>query len=495
MQLEHPSLENFDSQLRAVHYTLFNHGLDALREHGLIRADREIASVLKSNKSAQRRFLRGCHYGFDAAQRAIGKLVIGYERKKRVLQEEIKTYRRARDSESVIQPEAVHECLERRQLVLRRLLDSILIQLLGEESWILRRTQVSDDINKIDPEVVDNTLNTACELNRQDRLCFHLVSDLTTSIQVGDLVKVYRESNPPRWEIIELKQGKVNDFLKSIVATTQQQTSEEVDRISSTHGMKTGEQLRRMFRQKEREKQVESFRTLDKGVDPKTKQTIHLHPEVVKTQDYTFDLRNACLHASEKGIAHFEVDGCCRVLVVDEKTHALLGPFGLAHAFYHLQHASAECVLISEMRKKEMDAVSKIWPCIDLLRANLLAMWPPPVFMWHMPSDMIFDIVAGRLILYAQIDFDKLFQAANKMGIEPEWVKDLKSPELAAHTPIIPGSPRSRAVRIKMPATTGEAECDLLSGFFARAVLEFMRPSQLLDLMVKQLSMVANITQ
>lgn len=79
MILEHPALERFDPLLDHVVDTAHTSGLQALAKVGLTLQD------IKSSPSAHRRFLRGCHYGFDLAQRHVTTAVIDLEGKAKSL--------------------------------------------------------------------------------------------------------------------------------------------------------------------------------------------------------------------------------------------------------------------------------------------------------------------------------------------------------------------------------------------------------------------------
>lgn len=52
---------------------------------------------IKHNAAAQRRFLRGCHYGYDLAQRQVAQEVITLELQAREADERLRGLRRAHD--------------------------------------------------------------------------------------------------------------------------------------------------------------------------------------------------------------------------------------------------------------------------------------------------------------------------------------------------------------------------------------------------------------
>lgn len=486
MQLEHSLLEPFEPILEDIHWDVFNACIDSLKEQGLLRRDRELQDVLTRSSAIRRRFFRGCHCGFDRAQRKIGGLVIKYELRCVELRRELKQHRREKAKNVKQKCLELLACLGSRQVVLRRLVDSILHHVVHMEPWILRRTQTSDSIHPIDPVVLERTLRIATDRNRENRQCIHIVSDLTTAIQIGDLVKYCLDVKPPRWEIIELKEGSVNDALQAVIANRAEGISaSQLAKTEKNFGAKGASQLHRMLRQKKREAEIENFRLRDTGIDPKTGETISLNPKEVKVSDYFEALRDACSTAKAKGESAFTVSRCLRVLVLSDTRYEKRGRWGVAHVLYHLQQGREQCALNSrETVASEMEAITTMWGVVDLLDANLYSQWPQPVFMWPMPREMVFDIVMGRLKIFAQFDFDELFARARERGIELEWIEQRDEHPTMRHSPPISNLRKSRGIRATMPAISSHAKMELMQGFFLRIFLEFMSPDQLLNLIV-----------
>lgn len=484
MNLDHPSLAPFEPILLDLHHYAFHAGIDALQERGLLRVDSELPSVLRNNPSAVRRFFRGCHYGFDLTQRKVGKLVIEQEILARDHRLKLKQARRDRDATQITGIIEILQCISNRQLMLRRLIDSILWQMVSQEPWLLRRTLISESIAPVDPAVLERTLTTAGERNREDRRCIHIVSDLTTAVQIGDLIRLCIDSNPRRWEIIELKEGRVNDALLGLIGQDAGSAeSIDVEKIEETLGPKGVSQVRRMLRQKEREKAIENFRTIDKGIDPLTKEIIELSPDPVEVVDYFDRLKRACPAAKQSEAAAFVVDGCLRVMVVTKSFYSAQGWNGIAHNFFHWSHKETACKLsVAEERDREIEAIGEIWPFLDLTTANLQAQWPAPLFMWPLPKALIFDLALGRLRAFAQLDFDGLFSLAAARGMELSWLTQKDTKGVVSRSQVIPGSPHSRGVLAKMPGVSKHGSMQLMSGSFARLFLEWMTPQHLLTL-------------
>src|SRR6266446_3442027 len=138
MDLENPELEAFEPVLRHLDRLVFEGGIEALQKVGALGNSQELLSVIKIDPSLNRRFLRGCHYGWNEAQGKIGKLVIQYEDEIRQLRPRLREERRKRNETEVKRLASVISCLGSRQIVLRRLVDAILYHQIKMQNWILR---------------------------------------------------------------------------------------------------------------------------------------------------------------------------------------------------------------------------------------------------------------------------------------------------------------------------------------------------------------------
>ncbi len=74
--------------------------------------------------------------------------------------------------------------IQTRQRILRRLIDSILWQILHPEERALRYFAVDDRLHPIDPPVLMRMADIAHQRNHKDRLKFNIVCDLTTAVHI-----------------------------------------------------------------------------------------------------------------------------------------------------------------------------------------------------------------------------------------------------------------------------------------------------------------------
>jgi len=109
--------------------------------------------------------------------------------------------------------------------------------------------------------VLRKTVNAAVKRNREERLKFNVVTDLTTVAHIGDLIEVDRsELNRRSWKVIELKEGKVNELLSNLIEERAGHlSSDELAAIGETLGPHSEKQARRMLKQQERQTEFENI--------------------------------------------------------------------------------------------------------------------------------------------------------------------------------------------------------------------------------------------
>ena len=482
MILEHPELSAFEPLLDSLYPLVFEAGIEALQREGLLNKPEDLIPVIKRSVAAYRRFIRGCHYGWDLAQRRMVEHVIDNHGQILHIREALKADLRKRNLQEISHKKDLIACLEARQIVLRRLADTILYHLVKMQTWILRRVSLEYQIRDINPDTLRRTLEIATDLNRQERLNFHLLADLTTVVHVGDLVQVKFTSHPPEWSLIELKEGKMNSVLSDIIEKAGGGLTEEhIAEVREQFGAKAASQAKRMVRQQFRARELMKLINTDKGIDLLHETPIVLAPETVHVENYGETVRRLCEKARRAGFAIIAIDGCMRLLAMTREMYEKQGRMGVAHLLYHLQFGVTDCTL-QRSNAEELKRFRDIYPFFDLTQMNLYAMWPPPICLWPMPKELVFDLLFGRTLVFGQLDYSKLFEMAHDRQIGMRWASDRELGEYRRMTAIIPGSPNAAAVRVELLDEPAADPQHLFIGFFSRMLLEFMSPSQFLDL-------------
>jgi hypothetical protein len=478
MLLEHPDLSPFEPVLKRCMALAHTTGLQALEGVGRKLAD------IGTSRGAYRRFIRGCHYGYDSAQRQIGALVIDLEEKILANETELKALRRQRSPRARNVLELV-KILQTRQLVLRRLIDSILWSILSptKDQWAMRHLSIEGGMKRIEPRIVRRLVEVATGRNRSDRLKFNLVCDLTTGAQVGDFIEVDRSTlSECSWKVVELKEGRVNAILTSAITGREGKLSkEDLQGIERDLGKHAIGQARRMLRQRSRQAEIERMVVSNMGISPQYNMQVRFFEDRSKTfESYSEAVQHVCREVAGHGVSAAHVDECLSLVAINSENLPNNDYRAVAHLFYHLAQGGGECFLNdAERRRGELRAMVSIPPFVDLVEQNMLVPWGLPIFLWTNDDRRILDLVSDRVRLFVQFDMKKFFEMAKASGIALAWVTKRLSADLRRLSARIPGSPGAWAISARSEDGT---TVELLCGLFRRAVADLTSPRALIQL-------------
>lgn len=367
------------------------------------------------------------------------------------------------------------------------------------------------EIRDIDVDVLWKTVEEADRRNRQDRMMFHLVTDLLTAVHVGDLIKVDRSDltkpmEPGEWEVIELKEGKVNDTLGKILEKQEDKSlsQSDLEQVKEQLGQKGVKQIERMIRQKTRQERVEELIRTDEGLEPISGTPMRLMDPGEDYADYFHIVRKICDHLAEQPLTSVVYQECFHFIGITKQALERTEMAGIVHQFLHMRSPERPCMFAgkgdNDSTILELKDMSEISGVIDLVEANLRSGWSLSVFNWPMDEEMIFKLAFGDYRIFLSIDYEKLFQmAAREKGITLEWVpSDLKGIKgesrvvLVKLSDIIVGSPDARGVWARRG---DEPKYLMMSGFFNRMFVELMTPKCWLDLLEKTANSTVNEVQ
>lgn len=488
MNLDHSNLEPFEptiSQLLAVGHTS---GIWELEKKGFRLPD------IEHNSSALRHFIRGCHYGFDLAQRKTAALVIKMEHEIAEAREQLKQLRRSRDIKVKVVLSRI-EVLRNRQIVLRRLVDSILYTIIRAESWILRRLTVDLQIHPIDPVVLERTTQLAVERNRENRLRFSVVSDLTTVVQIGDLVEIDMMTPGSRkWAVIELKEGKVNELLSRMIHEKGEAlTDEDFELMRQLASDKAPKQAQRMIRQQTRMRELKRFVETDRGIVPALQVEAYITPDSAVLEDFSDVIAKVYELAKEKGIGAGIVDGCVRLLGF--ATDRVTPPHSARarHQFFHMANPGAACAFMGTEnlaeREGETQALKSVPYFVDLADYNMVVPVAAPIFNWE-DKRMVLDLVMGRIKIFIQFDLEAFFQLAARENIKMRWIAGKEADAIKKLSMRFPGTADAWGIHAEPP--DGPVQM-LLAGFICRPFAYFTAPHELLRMVKRTPEQLAKV--
>lgn len=195
-----------------------------------------------------------------------------------------------------------------KELLLRGIADAIAWQFMGGQLCYARRFYKSGKQPDLYNCNFESVVFAAKENDERNPNSISLISDLTSFIQVGDLLI----SDPNKGlTIAEVKQGAMNkkvcDFMKFY---SESQCDRAFHYFAQEEGVQAVKQLQRTFRQASRMSHVTSVLATGKGIDPDTNDKIHIPEPYFEIESWDNQLLSKLDESDEKGWAIEVIDDC-----------------------------------------------------------------------------------------------------------------------------------------------------------------------------------------
>jgi hypothetical protein len=475
MLLDHQSLEPFEPLIQELVDSAFGDALRGLAAAGFRAGD-------EWHTEAGLVFRAACIPAFRRTQQRVGTLVLDLERQiARLESDEAKA--RAERKTLTSEVRELRAVLENRQLVLRRLMDAILWVLVLPNWWLLRRLRVDGGIRRIDTATLEPLLTAVAGHETKRDETVSVICDLTTTAQLGDLVIAMwlPSRNVMKMVVAELKVGKVNILLRErLQRSSDLESGDEIRKISAELGRRAAKQAERIVRQERRLKNFDRVIATDIGADPVSGRPFKMTRHVI-SKDYRDKLSALVARARSEGWSGLTLDRCLHLIARRYEPNAdQQKGLKIAHDFYHLRYGRYCAANGSEADKSAEAVAIKNAPLavnlFDFCMRQSLAM---PPLLWY-PRDAMLDVLAGRIEVFAQFDYEEFFQLARRWaGIELEFVIGKRARRIKAAKisgPLIEYRDDRFVLARKPPMPT------MLFGarFFGRLYMSLMRPRDVL---------------
>lgn len=468
LDLEHPDLDPFEPRIRDL-ADLAMGALGRLARRKNVPPKELFGS---DDPTIIQEIRRECHVAFEEAQQAIGLSVMDLEVRVRAIERAVKDHRRSR--RTVVREIEHIRVLNHRILVLRRLVDAIAHQMIGMKPWIARRFTVERSVRRVDPEQLKLLLTLAATRNAEDVNRFALVADLTTFVQICDLVEVVFAAEEHQIRLIEVKEGRVNEEILSAEGAG-------MESLDDAKASKRLEQVKRMKRQQSRLSNAKRILDTDEGTDPVSGMPLRMSGKELIFEGYGRQLGELVKRSREAGGARLTIDSSLRLVGVRDTALDGASMPDVVHQCHHMGGRNLPCLLDAPDPAPELKALSNEPMPVDMVLFSTRAMWALPVFLWEVEPESVFELLAGRVRVFAQVhgeDFRGLLSAV--LRLDSKWLSRAESSKYRTEhlSSQIPGAPRNvTGLRV-----IGPREGTYFSGFFWRMVGDQARPSDLIGI-------------
>lgn len=328
--------------------------------------DVDSGSAFKKDAGLQKRFMSAAHEGMRSAQD--------------FLIEQVQTSTRLSGSEEVLY---------------RGIADSIAWQFLGDQLCHARRLFKEQRQPDLKQSNLSSVVVAANSIVEDDPDAMPLISDLTSFVQVGDIISMVPVGGI---SIIEVKEGAVNKRILDFLDFYHQSGCDRaLEHFLTSEGPHVAKQMGRVLRQEGRMSHVLEVMETGSSTDPDTFQDIKIPDEFIPVDDWDAELNQLIEASEEKGWALDVVEDCLFVACYSK------GP---------MLHASnfAFNAWFDECGGDESSPRARM---LDSMQAPLAL----PIFSRQIPEEAKFDLLFGRKQICMGINLDALIKRCEKVGL------------------------------------------------------------------------------
>ncbi|UXA47913.1 hypothetical protein M0D44_16505 [Xanthomonas prunicola] len=282
------------------------------------------------------------------------------------------------------------------QLLFRAIADTMAWGILGGQLCYARRIYKSQKQPSLSHSNFESVLSMARKLREDNPGCMPLISDLTSFVQVGDIINV---SADRRISYIEVKEGEHNKHVLDLAMFYEASGCETFREIvEKTESPKTVKQMARVLRQKARLNHVSEIMSKGTAQDPDTGEVIRIPEpffEVATWEEALADL-------TEKAKSNMS-------WAYDVKGPILMGAYAGDSA--HRGHLLFLTALSLRGDVEQDYHISRLADCMHVPLA-------PPVFFRALTDEVKMDLLFGRMNVCIAVSIPRLIETCEMAGMD-----------------------------------------------------------------------------
>lgn len=431
-----------------------------VREYGIRRIDFDISDKSLAFKDSEKAdaFYYHCHQGFFAAQDRVICLLRKLLLEQKRLKTALKDARRERYKEEENKIDLAIQKARFQEQVLRKLMDAIAWQLFNYDLSTMRRLYCGEPAVDITNSNLDSELSFIKYYKEAHPSGFSLISDLTSFIQIGDVVTIDKDTGVC---IAELKEGRVNKQVFGIIEeVSKTQCANHLSRELEDKDENFLKQFKRVVRQMGRTNQVFETITTGHGTDLYSGQEVRIVQGEFSQSTYFDTLHDLAKNCHKKGYAISVVEECLLIGVYDTQKFP-------SHAFDAWSNMLKIKTPIYDMRASFFDPLSF------------------PIFLHSFSVPFILDLILGRKVIKMCIDFEKWLTTFEKDGCKINWLSKKQTSKINA---TMKGESRIFDINGQGVEIERDGMKQVIGrGIFSRLYTSFLTPSSIKNLLLTML--------
>jgi len=465
--LQNPFLEDFEPVVKEILDWISRSGIETYQREGR-------PPFIQATRADRKRFIKLCHRGFAAGQELLIDNLLALKRQQKNYSFKLKEARKAGHKDDVTRIVNIVRVLEQREWVLRSMADFLALQMLRDEKWKVHRLIHFDQPPAISEEAVQAARKFARLSNTADLLAFSLVTDITSCIHAGDILKVDFSGPKPRLLCIELKEGSINKEITKIIDGSANLSPEILEIFRAKHGDAGVKQLSRAQRQHERLAITAETVKRERGMDISTGKEIIIPPDVLVLENWLKLFERLITEVRSRGFAITEIEGALQIAAYGAD---ISGDHSgaIAHAIYHMLDPDKPCLLEDNTETELKQIRDRLEPLIDFRSAIYYGDFLTP---WILGQDnLILDIVFGRIVILMHFDPYGLIKLSEKMKLPLRWATKAEKAKDAHEKEVMQPMKFKHGILV---TTANEPMVYVGPGWFKRVLFDFTLPSWLI---------------
>ncbi|TYR31664.1 hypothetical protein FXV77_20695 [Sphingobacterium phlebotomi] len=417
------------------------------------RFDERLHSLKIDELSIQDRLLyrRSILSGFKEAQKILVDEILIYQKKRINYKDRIREKQTLGDKSGVKDSQSKQKIIERRLFNLSHVADRIAVLMLDSQMHIARRLCLGERGKKeLLHSNLKHSLEEANKINKSPDK-FALIADITSFIQIGDLLV---DDPSIGLYITELKEGKVNERIREFINLTERKHGIPCGKFQLDFSDKEQRQMDRMMRQDTRLRNIEKVVNEDHGIDEVTGLPLFIRTPATTPIYYDNRFVNMFKETREKGYSYRLIEDCIHIGMYEGELGLRMAPGAIPII---LKNRVSNYILIDYMQITEVLSET--------------------IFAKPLPLEFLIRLMIGRARIILALEMDKLIEVFNNNGLASRWLTKRETAkakyEFKSKGIVIINN---RAIAIKVD---GQTEGILSSGIINKILFDNILPSSL----------------
>lgn len=365
-----------------------------IAEYGIRHKQLDFSNPESISKEDKKEFLMYVHKGFRIGQEKVVNELLILQKDAAKFKEVSKKARIDKDEEALSQSDYVLSVIEHRTAILRHFADFIAWQMF-KGHYYQARSLFSGKRER--PDLLncnlESVLKAAEYFHKQNEAAFALITDLTSFIDVGDLLV----SNGESLKLVEVKSGGVQSEVFKFIEKLHANTAKLEDYFEKDD--KFFKQAQRTLKQQIKAIRTVNFLNEEKGKDAFSDVQRHVIESTAIQYRYYNDIIDL-LENTKSNFGYKSIDG---IIIV---------------AFYREKLVEIADVLIENVSRFAFNE-KYIWQ--DYI-AQIYMPLKEPLFFKPFGKEIIFDLLLGRLKIMISLSLGKLIEFLNAKGVKAKWL-------------------------------------------------------------------------